>query len=160
MFFDFIFPEYSSDDVYPVFKAMLNNKEPVHYLTANINIYNQHCNNKEICLSVIYVNNNNYTINGDFIEKHLTLILKQVISSGGVSINFMNNLFYNLEYITYICMGHGFSYLKPFLYASDAWYGNKIFEKIVVPPSTKLISLAKNYGWKDVNIINQFIKVG
>jgi len=155
LFFDFIFPEYSSDDVYPVFKAMLNNKEPVHYLTANIDIYNQYCNKKEKCLSVIYVNNNNYTINGDFIEKHLTLILKlkQVISSGGVSINFMNNLFYNLEYITYICMGHGVSYLKPFLYASDAWYGNKIYDKIIVPPSKKLISVAKNYGWKDVNII-------
>ena len=155
LFFDFILSEYSSVDVYPVFKAMLINNKPVHYLTANIDIYNQYCNQKEKCLSVIYVNDNNYTINGDFIEKHLTLILKlkQVISSGGVSINYINNLFYNLEYITYICMGHGVSYLKPFLYASYAWYGYKIFDKIVIPPSKKLISIAKNFGWNDENII-------
>ena len=40
--------------------------------------------------------------NGNFLEKHFTLILKlkQVLSSVGVNINFINNLFYNIDYIT------------------------------------------------------------
>ena len=130
-------------------------KKPVHYLSENIDIYNKYCSKKEKCLDIIYVNKNNYTLNGDFLEKYLTLFLKikQVISSGGIYFSYINNLFYNLEYITYICVGHGVSFFKHFLYSKYSWYGHKVYDKILIPPSNKLISVAKNYGWKDENII-------
>ena len=61
---------------------MFYQKYPVHYITEDMKIYNEFCNNKDKCLSIIYINKNNYTINGDFLEKYLTLFLqlKQVIS--------------------------------------------------------------------------------
>ena len=155
LFIDFIFNEYSSDDAYPVFKRMISQKEPVHYLTENIDIYNKYCLHIQKCLTIIYVNKNNYTINGDFLEKHLTLILKlkEVLSGGGVDINYINNLFYNLEFITYICIGHGISFFKSFLYDYYDCYGSKRYNKILIPPSDKLINVAKNFGWKDNDII-------
>ena len=155
LFIDFIFNEYSSDDAYPVFKTMISQKEPVHYLTENIDIYNKYCLHIQKCLTIIYVNKNNYTINGDFLEKHLTLILKlkEVLSGGGVDINYINNLFYNLEFITYICIGHGISFFKSFLYDYYDCYGSKRYNKILIPPSDKLINVAKNFGWKDNDII-------
>ena len=155
LFIDFIFPEYSSVDVYPIFQRMAINKNPVHYLTANKELYTQYCSQIEKCITIIYVNKNNYTINGEFLEKHLSLILKlkQVITAAGVYINYINNLFYNIDYIIYICVGHGVSYLKHFLYDAYNWYGNKIFDKILIPPSNKLILIVKRYGWDDENII-------
>ena len=76
LFIDFILAELSSDDAYPVFKEMEKRKYQVHYLTENLDIFNEYCYNKSKCLTVIKVNKDNYTINGDFIEKHLYLILK------------------------------------------------------------------------------------
>ena len=38
LFFDFIFADLSSDDVYPVFKKMYNLKYPVHYITEKQDI--------------------------------------------------------------------------------------------------------------------------
>lgn len=155
LFIDFIFSEFSSDDAYPVFKEMFNQKFPVHYITENMEIYNEFCNKKSKCSSILYVNKNNYTINGNFLEKHLTIILrlKQVISGGGTYFNYINNLFYNIEYITFISITHGVCYFKYFLYKDFACYGTKRIEKILIPPSDKIISLAKKYGWKDENII-------
>ena len=63
----------------------------------------------------------------------------------------MDNLFYNIEYITYIFLGHGVSYFKQYLYENYLSY-NK-FDLIVIPPAEKIISIAKKYGWKDENII-------
>ena len=42
LFIDFIFNDLSSDDAFPIFKEMINEKMPVHYLTENSNIYNQY----------------------------------------------------------------------------------------------------------------------
>ena len=64
-----------------------------------------------------------------------------------------SNLFYNIEYITYICVGHGVSFFKYFLYNTYNWYGCKTYDKILLPPSNRLISVAKIHGWKDKNII-------
>ena len=152
---DFVFHEFSSDDVYPIFKEMFNQHKPVHYMTENMEIYNEYCFNKNKCLDIIYVNKNNYTINGDFLENYLDLILKlkQVISAGGINIFYYENLFYNIEYITYICVGHGISFFKYFLYNSYNWYGHKVFDKILIPPSKILISVLRKSGWKDENII-------
>ena len=89
LFIDFIFNEYSSDDAYPVFEAMYNQKLPVHYITEKLDIYQKYCFNKEKCLSIILVNRNNYIMNGDFLEKYLKLFLKlkAVISGGGIYFN-------------------------------------------------------------------------
>ena len=79
----------------------------------------------------------------------LFLKLKAVVS--GAKIFSVNNIFYNIEYITYICLGHGISYLKDFLYKD--YYSSKIYNKIILPPSQIIISNAKKYGWNDENII-------
>ena len=155
LFIDFIFSEYSSDDAYPVFEEMYSQKLPVHYITEKLDIYQKYCFNKKKCLSIILVNRNNYIMNGEFLEKYLKLFLKlkAVISGGGIYFNYITNLFYNIEYITYISIGHGISYFKHFLYANLECYGSKIYNKILIPPSDILISVVKKYGWNNEDII-------
>ena len=60
-------------------------------------------------------------------------------------------MFYNLEYITYICIGHGISYFKYYLYQD--YYEPKRFDKLLIPNSPKLISVSLKFGWKDENLI-------
>ena len=156
LFIDFIFKEYSSDDVYPIFEEMLKTNLPAHYITEKNNIFQKYCKNQIKCLTIILVNKKNYIMNGDFLEKYLTLFLKlkQVISGGGKNFNFNhNNLFYNIDYITYICVGHGISFFKHFLYSDFSCYGSKRYNKILIPPSRKLITVVKKYGWNENNII-------
>ena len=157
LFIDFIFNEFSSDDVYPIFEEMYHQNLPVHYITEKKDIYQKFCNNNQLnnCLTIILVNKQNYIINGDFLNKYLTLFLKlkQVISGGGIQFNYITNIFYNIEYILYICVGHGVSYLKRFLYSDFSCYGKKIYDKILIPPSTKFISIVLKYGWNEKNII-------
>ena len=64
-----------------------------------------------------------------------------------------NNLFYNIEYITYISITHGVCYFKYFLYNENYCYGKKRIDKILIPPLDIVISIAKKYGWKDEDII-------
>jgi len=149
---DFIYNQYSSDDTYPVFQEMIKQKLPAHYLTQNRDIYNKYCYLKKSCLSIIPVISN-ATIDGDFLEKYLNLFLKLKAAITGASFMFINNLFYNIDYIQYISVGHGVSFFKHFLYKSYSYYGNKIFNKILIPPSQKLINIAKKYNWTDDNII-------
>ena len=155
LFVDFIFAELSSDDAFPVFKKMIDLNYPVHYITENKDIYNEFCHHQKICLSIILVNKENYKIDGDFLEKYLTLFLKlkQVISGGGIYFSFVNNIFYNIEYITFISITHGVCLFKYFLYEDYACYGKRRINKIVIPPSNIVISVAKKYGWKDTDII-------
>ena len=155
LFMDFIFIELSSDDVYPVFKRMEKQNLPVHYLTENTEIYNQFCYQNKKCLKVIPVNKENYTISGDFLENYLSIVLKlkAVVSGRAKGFNYLTNLFYNLEYIMYIGVGHGVSFFKYFLYDKYETYGIKQNDKLLIPPSNKLISIAKRYGWTDENII-------
>ena len=150
---DFILKRYSSDDVYPIFEEMINNNLSAHYITENEDIYKKYCHKKEYCDIVIYADENNYQINDDFLERRFTLILKlrQVLSSVGVNINFTNNLFYNIDYISYICVGHGVAYFKYYLY--KRYYGPSNFDKLLIPDSESLISVAIKNGWKFGNII-------
>ena len=150
---DFILKKYSSDDVYPIFQEMINKNISSHYLTEKKKIYKKYCKGKKVCDSVIYVNEKSYKINDEFLENHLTLILKldKVISSVGVNITFINNIFYNIDYITYICVGHGVSFFKYYLYKE--YYGPNNFDKLLIPNSDLLISCAKKYGWKEENLI-------
>ena len=154
LFVDFIFKEYSPDDTYPVFKEMLNEGFFVHYLTEDINIYNKYCNNSK-CLTVLLINWNVYCNYGDFLEKYLFIILKlKAVTSGKITpMHNISELFYNLEYITYIAIGHGVCYFKDFLFTENEIYGIKRNNKILIPPSKKLISVAQKYGWKDEDII-------
>jgi hypothetical protein len=150
---DFILKKYSSDDVYPIFEEMIKRKLKAHYMTGKEEIYKKYCNNNKFCDSIIYIEGKRYKINGNFLEKHFSLILKlrQVLSSVGVSINYINNLFYNIDYILYICIGHGVSYFKYYLYKD--YYGPKNFDKLLIPNSEKLISVCLKYGWKEENLI-------
>ena len=155
LFIDFILAELSSDDVYPIFEKMVKEYKLVHYITEKLYIYNQYCYQNTKCLTIIYVSKTNYTMNGDFLEKYLTLFLKlkAVISARATPFNFATNLFYNLEYVTYIGVGHGISFFKYFLYEPKGTYGIYQNDKLVLPPSDKLIDLTKKYGWEDKNII-------
>ena len=115
IFMDFIFKELVAVDVYPIFLEMLKQGLPVHYITEKIKI-TENLTEEQKKSSIIFVDRDNATINGEFLEEYLTLFLrlKAVISSrDGV---FLSNLFYNIEYITYIFVGHGISYFKYFFY--------------------------------------------
>ena len=149
LFADFLYGNHSIDDVYPIFNKMMSQNYGVHYMTKIENIYEKYCKNKSFCLTII----KETFINGDFLEKYLTLILKLKAVLSGSEFYFIDNLFYNIDYITYICVGHGVSFFKHFLYSENNYYGSKKYDKILIPPSEKLISVAKYYGWKDENII-------
>ena len=150
---DFIFKRYTSADVYPVFEAMINKNISAHYITEREDIYDKYCYKDKKCNLVIPANKYTFKINGNFLEKHFTLILKlkQVLSSVGVNINFINNLFYNIDYITYICMGHGVSFFKYYLY--NNYYGPNNFDKLLIPNSEILIKVPIKHGWKYENLI-------
>lgn len=153
LFADFIYNEYSSDDAYPVFEKMIEQNLPGHYLTQNLNIYNKYCKSKNKCLEVLLVQKRNEIIDGNFLEKYLTLILKLKASISGAEFHSISNLFYNIDYITHISLGHGISFFKHFLYCNKCYYGNQKYNKILIPASKNLISVAKRYGWTDENII-------
>lgn len=155
LFIDFIFAELSSDDVYPVFEEMERKKYPVHYVTENYNIYKKYCKNIIECITIILCDKDKYHNYGDFIEKYFSLFLKlkAVISGKYINIHYISTLFYNIEYITYIAVGHGVCYFKEYLYKDDRLYGRKKNDKILIPNSDKIISIAKKYGWEEPNII-------
>ena len=155
LFVDFIFAELSSDDVYPIFKEMEKQKLPVHYITEKKDIYEEYCGKKNKCITIIPVTKENYYNNGEFLEKYLSLFLKLkvVISGKYTSLHSISILFYDIEYITYIAVGHGVCYFKDFLFDDYRLYGRKKNNKILIPPSDKLISIAKKHGWEDKDII-------
>ena len=132
---------------------MLKQKFPVHYITEKKDIYNKYCNNIKECLIILPVLKEFKPINGDFLEKYLTLFLKLkvVVSARGTAFN--TNLFYNIEYITYICVSHGVCYFKYFLYNENRIYGKNKNNKILLTSSDKIISISKKYGWEDKDII-------
>jgi CDP-glycerol glycerophosphotransferase (TagB/SpsB family) len=76
-----------------------------------------------------------------------------VISGSGTYFNYINNLFYDIEYITYISVTHGVCYFKYFLYEKSKCYGTKRIDKVLIPPSEKILSFAVKYGWKRKDII-------
>jgi hypothetical protein len=150
---DFILKAYTSADVYPIFEKMINRNLNAHYFTEREDLYEKYCHGNKFCDLIIRAENKAYKITDEFLEKHFTLILKlrQVLSSVGLNINFINNLFYNIDYITYICIGHGVSYFKYYLYKE--YYGPQNFDKLLIPNSEKLIQIPLKYGWKNEDII-------
>ena len=153
LFIDFIFADLSSDDVYPIFKKMYKQNLPVHYLTEKIDIYNEYCKHTQDCLIILHVKKEKNPINSQFLEKYLNLFLKLKVVVSGRGTTFNTNLFYNIEYITYVCVGHGVCYFKYYLYNYNRIYGIGKNDKILLPPSDKIINIAKKYGWKEEDII-------
>ena len=155
LFVDFIFSELASDDVYPIFKEMEKHNYPVHYITEKIDIYQIYCKEKSKCLKVLQITRKNYFKIGDVLEKYLIIFLKSkaFISAKSWDNNKIADVLYNIEYITYIGIGHGVCYFKDYLYKENRLYGSKKNDKILIPPSKKFILMAKKHGWKDENII-------
>ena len=149
---DFSSPETATGEAFLIFNEMNKQNIEVHYMTKREDIYNNFSNyNSTSKNNIIF---DSQYINGNFLEKYLEIILKLKSTISGAKIFSINNLFYNIEYITYICLGHGISYLKDFLYID--YYSSKIYNKIVIPDSNILISNAKKYGW----LYNNIIKIG
>lgn len=149
---DFASIDTSPGEAYLIFEEMRKQNLSAHFMSKREDIINKYNNltDFEINLDTPIILKD-YYIDGDFIEKYLDLFLKLKIVVSGAKIYSFNNLFYNIEYITYICLGHGVAYLKDFLYKD--YYSNKIYNKILLPPSDIIISNAKKYGWTDEKII-------
>ena len=153
---DIIFADFSSEHTAPseaflIFKEMFKQNLSVYYLTKREDIYKEYMTlkrNNSIFIPIIFDSN---FINGNFLEKYFDLILRLKAVVSGAKIYSFSNIFYNIEYITYICLTHGVSYIKDFLYID--YYSNNIYNKIVLPPSNLIISNAKKFGWKDKDII-------
>lgn len=156
---DFIFVDKSFDDTYPIFQEMEKRNLPVHYVTEGKSIYNKYCYQNEKCLKIIPFSLKSYIRFGDFLENYLTLLLtlKAVISSKENANSKYSELFYNLDYITYIAIGHGVCYFKDWLYHENRIYGINKNDKILIPATDKIIKIAKKFGWKDENIIKLYL---
>ena len=84
-------------------------------------------------------------------EKYLELILRLKAVIAGSEFLTMDYMFYNIEYITAINLGHGVKYFKSFLYKD--YTSPKKYNKMLLVPSKKIINAALHYGWKEKNII-------
>ena len=142
---DFPYDSGSLDDAYYVFKKLINLKKNAYYMTINKNILKK----KHITFSTNIIKYN--FINGDFLEKYFSLLLRlKAVISGAEYFSFYN-LFFYIEYITFISLTHGLNYFKSYLFKS--YYGNTRYNKIVISSSEKIISLAINNGWKEKDLI-------
>ena len=151
IFSDFVLSNRSADHAYPVFREMINQNLSAHYLTAKQDIYDEYCKNEKNCLTIIKVYDSNKYITGGLLEKYLEVFLRLKVAATGAHFYGISNIFYDIEYISYIMIGHGVSYFKEFLY--DTYLSCKYFNKMVIPPSDVFINIAKKYGWKEENII-------
>jgi len=144
---DFLHDGFSYDDAYPIFKEMLRRNMSVHYLTQRRDIFREYCKYNNLCQVII----KDIYMNGDFLEKYLELLLKLKVIIAGSDLLTMDYMFYNIEYITSINLGHGVKYFKSFLYKD---YTSPVkYNKMLLVPSKKIINVALNYGWKEENII-------
>ena len=127
---DFFLNQTSSDDAYPIFEEMIRLNISAHYMDSKISLYNKFCNKEKYCLKIIPVFNNNIFIDGNFLEKYLDIILRLKAVIAGTEFS---------------------SFIKSFLYKD--YSSKEKYNKLLLPPSNKIISLAKKYGWEDNNII-------
>ena len=145
---DFLGVSESSDDAYPIFNELIKRHQRAHYMTKKKNIYINHCKytNKK-CMIII----NTTFINGNFLEIYLELFLRLKVAIAGSEFLSMDNIFYNIEYITFISLTHGINYFKVYLY--NGYYSPRKYNKIVASTSNKIINLIKENGWNEDNII-------
>lgn len=148
---DFFDENIDSVDTFPVFIEMIKEDLNVHYITMSSKIYSEFCLNNTKCLNKMQIIYGIRKINGDTLEKYLELLLKLKVVVTAEKYECIDNLFYNIEYITYIFLGHGVTYIKSYLY--NDYLSPKKYNKILLPPSERFISLALEAGWKQDDII-------
>ena len=150
LFLDFLYANRAPGDAYFVFREMVKQNISAYYLTERKDIYQEFYDNQTKFQKVIPIINKQYNITGKILEQYLPLFLRLKAVISGSEFFSKENIFLNINYITFICLGHGVNYFKPFLY--EEYYGCKRYNKIILP-SDKIISIAKQYGWKKKNII-------
>ena len=155
IFIDFVFSNMPNDDTFPIFKEMIKREYQAHYITEKNSLYNKYCNKIKECLTIIPLNRKLFRKYGDFLQKYFFLFLKvKAVISGRVTISHpIQKLFYNLENATFIAVGHGVCYFKYYLYTKNQIYGINRNNKLLLPDSEPIISIAKKFGWKDKDII-------
>ena len=148
---DFFDENIASSDALPIFKEMISRNMRAHYLTMSSSIYNQFCLNNTKCYYEAQMIYGIKKITGDILEKLLGLFLRLNAVITAEKYYSIDNIFYNIDYITYIFLGHGVTYIKSFLYKN--YLNPKAYNKILLPPYEKFIRLALDAGWKNENII-------
>ena len=150
-FMDFVKADLSSDDTYPVFKEMLTMGDHAHYITGNLDIHKEHCGDDLFCKKVLLAPKDLKPIYGDFLEKYIFVFFKLKVMISGRP-NFNTDLFYDMEYVTYVCVGHGICFFKDYLFNPERIYGIRRNDKIILPDSDILVDIVKKHGWKDEDI--------
>ena len=137
----------SMDDAYPVFQKLIKLKKNAYYMSINKKLFHKKADDNYFNQHIIKGN----MIDGDFLEKYFDLVLRlKAVVSGAEYFSF-KNIFFNIDYITFISLTHGLNYFKSNLFQS--YYGSNTYNKIVVSNSEKIINLAKKYGWKEDDLI-------
>lgn len=150
LFSDFFDDSIEPSDALPIFREITKSKLKAHYITMSWNLYQQLCptNKCKNDLQVIYGISK---IDGDALEKYLELFLKLKAVVTAEKYYDIDNFFYNSDYIEYIFLGHGIQYIKSYLY--DNYLSPKRYNKMVLPPTKIIFSLALEAGWKNEDII-------
>ena len=81
----------------------------------------------------------------------MELFLRLKIVIAAEKYDSIDNLFYNIDYIIFIFLGHGVTYIKSYLYKD--YLSPMRYNKILLPPSEIFVNLALKAGWKEKNII-------
>lgn len=148
---DFFDENIEPSDALPIFQKMIKLKLKAHYITMSWDIYDKFCLKNKKCLKDFQIIYGIRIIDGNTLEKYLELFLKLKAVIAAEKINDINNFFYNADYIVYIFLGHGVQYIKSYLYKD--YLSPKKYNKMLLPPSKKIISVALDAGWKYENII-------
>ena len=148
---DFFEENTESVDAFPIFEELLKLNLNAYYLTMSKKLYDESNFNNSNSYKKGKIIYGIKKINGDFIEYFFELLLrlKAVITSE--KFEGISNLFYNIDYITYIFLGHGVTYIKSYLY--NNYLSCHSFNKILLPQCEKFINLALEAGWKNEDII-------
>ena len=150
LFSDFFDENIEPSESLPIFMEMLKLNLDAHYMTLSSKIFDRFCK-KNKCFYNFRIIYGIRKITGDFLEKYLELILKLKVVVTAEMYDSLDNLFYNIEYITYLFLGHGVTYIKSYLY--NDYLSPKRYNKILLPPSERFITLALQYGWKNEDIV-------
>jgi len=148
---DFFDENIESSEAFPIFQEMTNRNLKVHYLTMSWEIYCQFCMKNKKCVKNLGIIYGVKIINGDVLEKYLELFLRLKIVIAAEKYDSIDNLFYNIDYIIFIFLGHGVTYIKSYLYKD--YLSPMRYNKILLPPSEIFVNLALKAGWKENNII-------
>ena len=148
---DFFDINIESSEAFPIFQEMIKKNLKAHYLTMDYNIYQENCINNSKCLNNREIIYGYKKINGNFLEKFLEIILRLKVVIAVDKYDCIDNLFYNIDYITFIFLGHGVTYIKSYLYQD--YISPKRYNKLLLPNSKIFINLALKAGWKRKDII-------